>query len=162
MSRLPVSYALLLTALSALLFACGGEEPPSEPAAVYTSRAMVRELPKTPQAGAEISLFHEDMPEFRSATGEVVGMESMSMPFPVADAALLDGLAVGDRVRFEFEVRWEGKGHPLLVTDLEKLAEDVRLDFEMPSAETVPEVASESPPAGETPQEEESDTEHQH
>lgn len=133
----------LLPFSAILLTACGGVEPAQEPVEIYEVRGMVRQLPKAPRAGAEMRILHEALPEFRSETGEVVGMESMSMPFPVAQAELLEGLAVGDRVRFEFEVRWQGKGSPLLLTRIEKLPTDTRLDFEAP-----PEEAGEEAEAG--------------
>jgi len=135
----------LLTLLAtALLAACGGEEPAQEPAVVYASRGIVRQLPKAPRGGAELRILHEAMPDFRSQNGDLVGMESMSMPFPVAEAEIFEGLAVGDRVRFEFEVRWEGEGSPLLLTHIEKLPPDTRLGFEGPPQEDLPDAAEEA------------------
>jgi hypothetical protein len=115
---------------------------------------MVRQLPKTPRAGAEVNIFHEDMPDFRSQIGEVVGMESMSMPFPVAGPEMLEGLAVGDRVEFRFEVRWEGRGSPLLLTHVEKLPPGTRLEFENApeepgDGETAPQSVEDTPNATE-------------
>lgn len=133
----PLPFLALLAA--AMLTACGGEEAAQEPAEVYTSRGMVRHLPKAARAGAEMRILHEAMPDFRSENGDVVGMESMSMPFPVATSEIFEGLAVGDRVQFDFEVRWQGKGSPLLLTRVEKLPPGTRLEFESPPMEPVDE-----------------------
>ena len=132
-----------------ILVACAEKAPPpAEPSAVYEVRGMVRKLPKQPKAGAEVRILHEEITDFRTETGEVVGMESMAMPFPVADAGLLEGVEVGDRVNFTFEVRWETDGYPLLLTELAKLPEATRLTFELPS-----DAGSEEPPAdGDAPQ----------
>lgn len=111
-----------------LLAACGGppEAPPAAPD-VYRVRGMVRQLPAGP--AGDLLVRHEAVPGFKDADGEVVGMESMTMPFPLADASLAAGLAAGDRIEMEFEVRWDG-GNPLRITVLEKLPPDTRLEFE--------------------------------
>jgi hypothetical protein len=139
------SAILLASALA--LAACGpgspdgrtaGEPPP--PADTYETRGLVRQLPRAERPGSELYIHHEAVPDFRDADGEVVGMESMAMPFPVADPSMLDGLEPGDKVAFTFEMRWEG-GDPLLVTRLEKLPPETRLAFEQ---------AAEEPESGET------------
>ncbi len=118
--------ALLLPLLA--LAACGPSEPPPPPD-VYQTRGLVRQLPDAGKPGSALLIHHEAIAEFKDADGEVVGMESMAMPFPVADATQLDGLVAGDRIGFTFEVHWQG-GNPLLVTALEKLPPETRLAFE--------------------------------
>ena len=76
---------------------------------------------------------HEAIAEFKDADGEVVGMESMTMPFPVDDAELIAGLEAGDRIALDFEVRWD-EGHPLRITAIEKLPPETRLGFETDAA----------------------------
>ena len=86
-------------------------------------------MPAPDDARGEILVRHEAIPGFKNEDGEVVGMDTMSMPFPLADQALVAGLAPGDRIAMDFEVNWHG-GNPLEVTAIEKLPEDTRLDFE--------------------------------
>ncbi len=88
--------------------------------ATYRVEGKVRRLPKEGSPRQEVLIAHGALPNFRDRDGEVVGMEAMTMSFPLADTAMLDGLAVGDRIDFEFQVDWEGTP-PLVVTQLEKL-----------------------------------------
>lgn len=112
------------------LMACGGEPP--APPETYQARGIVRQIGggETP----ELLIHHESLPDFRNDKGETVGMDSMAMPFPAAQPALVEGLAVGDRIAFTFEVRWED-GPPLRLTHVEPLGPDVRLEFERPTTE---------------------------
>ncbi len=143
----PLAAVLLLLATST---ACDRE--PTAPPESYRVRGLVRQLPKPDAARGEIYIRHEAIPSFKNADGEIVGMESMSMPFPLADAELIAGLEVGDRVEMDFEVSWHG-GNPLRVTAIEKLAADTRLAFETaatespaPPDETAPETPTATPP----------------
>lgn len=124
---LPVLVCLAL----APLVACSSDPPSPEAEAtadVYSTRGVVRALPDPAKPGSELQIRHEELPEFKSIDGEVVGMKSMTMPFPI-DASMLDGVAVGDRVSFDFEVRWTGSP-PMEVTRLEVLPPETRLEFE--------------------------------
>ena len=139
MFRHPTTASLsILFVLPLVLAACGApEEPPPPPADAYQTRGLVRQLPSPDRPGSELYVHHEAIPDFRDADGKVVGMEPMAMPFPVADPAMLDGLAAGDKIDFTFEMRWEG-GKPLLVTRLEKLPPETVLDFESAEEEELP------------------------
>ena len=116
-------FCMLLAAISAC------EREPSVRPETYRVRAQVRQVPAPDAARGEILVRHEAIPSFKNEDGEVVGMDTMSMPFPLADQALVDGLAPGDRIVMDFEVSWHG-GNPLEVTAIEKLPEGTRLDFE--------------------------------
>lgn len=130
-----LSRPLLALALLAALACAPAEAPPATtaPPDVYQLRGVVRQLPDPARPGSALYVHHEAVPGFKSSDGEVVGMESMAMPFEVADDALLAGLAAGDKVAFELEVRWEGE-NPLRITELEKLPHDTRLSFEEDAA----------------------------
>jgi Cu/Ag efflux protein CusF len=70
----------------------------------YTMRAEVVRLSEKP--GGYLTLRHEAVDDFTDESGAVVGMDSMVMPFPVAQDASLDGLKVGDKIEAVMEVDW--------------------------------------------------------
>lgn len=121
-SALPVSLCLLLLAV---LPACGGgaPQPPEDeaPAAaqddgggdgggvqVYETRGQVTALPDPSNPLTNLRIRHEPIHDFVSIDGEVVGMDSMNMPFPVTEGVSLEGIEVGDPVSFTLEVDWDG------------------------------------------------------
>lgn len=126
------TYLLLLVLLSVPFIACGGGEVSEAEPDIYSARGIVRQLPAESRPGGELFIHHEAIPEFRDEDGEVVGMDSMAMPFPLASDTELGELAAGDRIRFSFEVRWQANGNPLQLTFWEPLGDDVLLDFEQP------------------------------
>ena len=128
----PLSLALGIS-LALFMASCNGSSPdPDESsAASYRTRGVVRQLAKGP--AQELFIHHEAIPTFVNMDGEVQGMGSMAMPFPVSETALPDDLQVGDKVSFEFEVNWTGSP-PMRLLALEKLAPDTLLSFEMPES----------------------------
>lgn len=138
--RCSFSYRLV-TALIVLSFgACGGNSPESSESASYTTRGIVRQLGDGP--AQELLIHHEAIPTFVNIDGEVQGMDSMAMPFPVDEAALPEDLQVGDKVSFEFEVSWTGSP-PMRLLSLEKLPPETLLAFEMPQDSGTPSESSE-------------------
>ncbi len=112
-----------------LLAACGGEPEPQVSApsgATYSVRGLVRAVP-TP-GRAQILIYHEAIPEFADADGNVVGMRTMTMPFEPAEGLELEGIVAGDKVRFALEVDWQGSS-PAHVTSVEKLPADTELEL---------------------------------
>jgi Cu/Ag efflux protein CusF len=103
---------LLLAAVGALLPPGGARatEPP-RPVKRYSIRAEVVRLPEKP--GGYLTLRHEAVDDFTDMDGAVVGMDSMTMQFPVARGASPDGLAVGDKVEATLVVDWD-QGYMLL------------------------------------------------
>ena len=92
----------------------------------YEVRGEVNRLP----AASADALFvrHEAIPGFVDMDGEVVGMDSMTMPFPLADGVDLAGIQPGDKVRFTLEVEWEGDP-PYRITRVEELPAATALDL---------------------------------
>lgn len=116
--------------LSLVMTACSGSpetDADAPKAQSYESRGIVRQLAAPP--GQEMQIHHEAIPTFVDMDGEVVGMGSMSMPFPVADTELPADLQAGDKVSFTFEVSWTGSP-PMRLLSLEKLPADTVLSFE--------------------------------
>lgn len=107
--------------------------PPGPPDATYAVRGEITRLPG--EGSREIWIHHEAIPDFVNDKGVEVGMDSMTMPFPLAPGVSLEGYAAGDRIAFEFEVRWQGEGRPMAITRLERLPDGTRLGFDPPAGE---------------------------
>lgn len=133
-SRTLAAIAPLALLVVALAVACGGEQraPAPGPDATYAVRGEIVRLPA--EGSREIWIRHEPIPDFRNVSGEVVGMDSMTMPFTLATGESLEGLAVGARVEFRLEMRWGG-GPPAAVAGLRALPAGTRLSFDPPASE---------------------------
>jgi Copper binding periplasmic protein CusF len=149
--------ALWLAAAVLPGLACGGPgaSPVSPSGTTYAVRGEIERLPDPATSGSarEIWIRHESVPEFENSAGEVVGMESMTMPFQLAADASVEGLQVGDRVAFELRVDWQGKGAPAEVSGLRKLASGTALEFDAPADANAPAAADDgaSGQPGDTP-----------
>lgn len=98
----------------------GGADDPEAPAHRYTVNGEIVALPDPARPdGTDLYLRHEAIPDFVGVDGATVGMEAMTMGFPLASGVDLAGLEVGDAVVFDFEVRWQGSP-PLQVTRVER------------------------------------------
>ena len=97
---------VLGVAVPAAFGGCGRKAPVSV-ADVYTVRGVVEKLPQAGGPDRELFIRHAPIPDFRDEHGKVVGMGSMTMPFPVADGVPLAGIAPGDPVEFAFAIRWK-------------------------------------------------------
>ena len=148
MPRVILPAAALAVSLTALCAGCAGPgggakdagtaaappaaaEPaatPSGPVQTYEMRGVVAGLPDPNDPSKEFLIHHEAVADFTDIDGDVVGMDSMTMPFPLAEGVSLAGLAVGDKVRFTLEVEWDGDP-PYRITRIDKLPPDSALDF---------------------------------
>ncbi|MEM7049591.1 MAG: copper-binding protein [Acidobacteriota bacterium] len=118
----------LLILLSLPWLGCGDAEPEAVPGTIYDSRAQVVSLPGESAVESALYLHHEAIDEFRDLDGEIVGMPSMTMPFPVASEVDLSEVEIGDKVSFSFEVRWEGDP-PYQVLRIEALPPQTELQL---------------------------------
>lgn len=144
MIRRPTPLFPALALAAAFAAGCGPDEPGggarAEPATppdgIYTVRAEVVALPDPKRTDdRQLRVRHEAVPDFVGFEGEVVGMASMAMPFPLAEGLELEGIEAGDPVEMTFEVRWEGAA-PLRIVALRELPAGTELDFE--TAEPLP------------------------
>jgi Cu/Ag efflux protein CusF len=120
-----------LAAAALALGACaggGGAAPAAGDVDIYETRGVVVRVPDPADPLSNLAIRHEAIDDFRSIDGEVVGMGSMSMPFPLADGVELGAIAPGDKVAFTLEVEWEGEP-PYRVSRIEKLPAETELDF---------------------------------
>ncbi len=120
---------LLVTFALGTAAACGGGSPSADsPKQVYTVRGMIRDLPNPDLPGSGFSVQHEPIDDFISLQGEVVGMSSMTMPFPLGKKVNLEGIAIGDPVEFKLQIEWDGN-KPVLVTSVKELPPGTELEF---------------------------------
>lgn len=122
------SVASALSALCLLVAACAPSAAPPAPAAQYQVRGEILRLPEPP--ARDLVIRHEAIPSFRNENGKVVGMEAMTMPFTLAPEVAVEGLAVGDRIEFTLEVRWDDPSRFARVTRVARLPEGARLSWD--------------------------------
>jgi Cu/Ag efflux protein CusF len=117
-----------------LLAACGDggkSQPAGRAPDVYHARGVVEQLPQAEGPYKALYIRHAAIPDYRDDTGAVVGMGSMTMPFPLAKGVAIDGLAPGDPVEFTFVVTWQPKsGYE--VSEIRELPAGTVVDFAAP------------------------------
>lgn len=105
---------------------------------LYTGiRGEIKSMPADGVAGDDPKIHHTQIVDFKGADGSIpvtadgiAGMRSMTMPFPMAEGVSLDGIAAGDKIEFDFEVRWNDGRASWEVTRIEKLDPSVEIDYE--------------------------------
>ena len=111
------------------LAACSASPPPAPAGArVYVVRGEVVQAPSPVTAGVQVLVRHEAIDDFVDASGTVVGMDAMVMPFEVATPLVAKDLAVGDKVEVRFSMDW--KEPRLRVERIERLPPGTVLRFE--------------------------------
>ncbi len=93
----------------------------AEDSYTFKVKGVVRALPGEGRAANEILVKHEEIPDYRDSSGEVVGMMAMTMPFYLAPQVSLKGIAEGDAVELVVEQRLQPK-YSEQVTSITKLA----------------------------------------
>jgi Cu/Ag efflux protein CusF len=93
----------------------------------YRSRGLVRAVDGR---GSEVSVAiqHEAIASFKDREGKAAPMASMTMLFGLDERLERGRLAPGDKLTFEFDVRWELRP-TLLMTSFEHLPSDATLDL---------------------------------
>jgi Cu/Ag efflux protein CusF len=115
------------TAAPILLLAmgCAAKEGPGRD---YTVRGQVRQLPDPATPGSSLYLSHEAIDDWMSRSGEVEGMDPMTMPFEVADGVSLEGIEPADYIEFTLHVDWDADT-PVTITRIRELPADTKLVF---------------------------------
>jgi hypothetical protein len=115
---------LLLLAVAVL----GGCRKSPDSGRIYTVRAQVVQLPDPANPGTGLTLSHEAIDDWTSRSGEVMGMDPMSMPFPVGEGVSLAGIQAGDVVEVKLRVDWGGDPE-VAITEVRKLPAGTKLVF---------------------------------
>jgi hypothetical protein len=115
---------ILIALIAAIaVLGCG---PKAETAARdYTIRAQVVQ---PPNATTGLYLYHEAIDDWVSRDGKVEGMDTMAMPFPVAQSVPLEDIQANDKVEVKLHVDWESD-KPIEITEVRKLPPDTKLEF---------------------------------
>jgi hypothetical protein len=95
---------------------------------VYTVRGQIQELPDPRDPLSGLYIRHEAIDDWIGIDGEVQGMDSMTMPFPVAEDVTFEGIETGDKVTFTLEVNYDADP-AVQVTGVHKLPDDPELEF---------------------------------
>jgi hypothetical protein len=104
----PARRSILPATLLVLLAACSAPPPPAPAGApVYVVRGEVVHPPSPVVAGMQVLVRHEAIDDFVDATGKVVGMDAMVMPFEVATLLVPRGLSAGEKVEVRFSMDWK-------------------------------------------------------
>jgi hypothetical protein len=112
---------LLITAIMAL--GCGPKTGTGE--RNYTVRAQVVQ---PPEAGTDLYLYHEAIDDWMGRDGKIEGMDTMAMPFPVAEGVSLEGIRANDKVEVKVRVNWDSD-RPVEVTEIRKLPPNTTIEF---------------------------------
>ena len=97
---------LLLPLLCLLAAGCSGRGDEAS-GQHYTVRGQVKQLPDPRNPGTGLYVTHEAIDNWVGRSGEVEGMDSMTMPFPVDEDVSLDDIQPNDAIEFEVHVDWE-------------------------------------------------------
>lgn len=92
----------------------------------HTLRGEVKQVPVP--GNSELFLHHEAIDDWTGRDGKVMGMDSMTMGFAVADGVSLGGIQPGDKVEATLRVDWEAR-MPVEITALRELPPDTELVF---------------------------------
>jgi hypothetical protein len=114
---------ILLACAAAALAGCGRPTSGHN----YVVRAEVVELP-APGNGNLLQLHHEPIDNYVTRDGQTEGMDSMTMPFLVADNVSLRDIHPGDKIEVILHVDWKTE-RSVQITGLRKLDPGLRLDF---------------------------------
>lgn len=113
------------------LVGCDSKPPSTAPAAkpgpTHTVRGKVEGLPVKDKPSTSFMVHHEAIAEWLRPDG-TKGMNSMTMPFPLADGVSLDGITIGDIVELTV-IQYLGDKVPYRVSSIRKLPADTTLNF---------------------------------
>jgi hypothetical protein len=86
----------------------------------YTVRGRVAQLPEPGNPASGFAVSHQAVDDFVDRQGEVVGMDPMTMSFPLGPQVSLAGLALTDPIEFVLHVDWSA-APPVRITSVHKL-----------------------------------------
>lgn len=126
----------VLVLLTMVAGGCSESEPPPPPAPqTYVVRGVVVQMPDPADPATAFRVAHEAIEDFQDGEGRVVGMDAMTMDFPLADGVRLRRISVGNKVELTLRVDWSGP-KPMEVTRVRQLLAETELEVVLPSEAT--------------------------
>jgi len=97
-------------------------------ARMYVIRGEVISVPQDGKPGTQFIVKHEPIDNYRDASGRVVGMSTMGMPFTPGEGVSLEGMRPGDKIEMKWVIQWKPEAKEY-VESLRKLPPETQLRF---------------------------------
>ena len=97
-------------------------------ARMYVIRGEVISVPQAGKPGTQFIVKHEPIDNFRDASGQIVGMNTMGMPFTPGKDVSLEGIGPGDKVEMRWIIQWKPEAKEY-VDSVQKLPTETQLRF---------------------------------
>jgi hypothetical protein len=127
-----IGFIAMLGAIIAAGCSHGRTNEQSEAAAsdaqTYVIRGEVISVPQAGKPGTEFIIKHEPIDNFRSDTGQIVGMNTMGMPFTPGKGVSLEGIKPGDKIEMRWFLQWKPEAKEY-VESVRKLPSETQLRF---------------------------------
>lgn len=94
----------------------------------YVVRGEVISIPQAGKPGTQFIVKHEPIDSFRSASGQIVGMSTMGMPFTLGPGVSLEGIKPGDKIEMMWVMQW-GPVAKEYLESVRKLPTETQLKF---------------------------------
>lgn len=98
-------------------------------AQMYVVRGEVISVPQAGMPGTQFIVKHEPIDNFRDASGQIVGMNTMGMPFTPGEGVSLEGITPGDKIELRWVLQWKPEAKEY-VESVRKLPEGTQLRFD--------------------------------
>jgi Cu/Ag efflux protein CusF len=95
---------------------------------IYVIRGEVISVPQAGKSGTQFIVKHEPIDNFRDATGKIVGMDTMGMPFTPGNDVSLEGINPGDKIEMRWVLQWKPDSKEY-VESVRKLPTETQLRF---------------------------------
>jgi Cu/Ag efflux protein CusF len=97
-------------------------------ARTYVVRGEVISVPQAGKPGTQFIVKHEPIDNFRDASGQIVGMSTMGMPFTPGESVSLEGIKPGDKIEMKWVMQWH-PGAKEYLKSVRKLPTETQLRF---------------------------------
>ena len=125
----------VIAILGAIIIAgCSSGQTNEQPAAAasdaqtYVVRGEVISVPQAGKPGTQFIVKHEPVDNFRDASGQIVGMNTMAMPFTPGKGVSLEGIRPGDKIEMRWVIQWKPEAKEYLES-VRKLPAETQLRF---------------------------------
>ena len=97
-------------------------------AQTYVVRGEVISVPQAGKPGTQFIVKHEPIDNFRNASGQIVGMSTMGMPFTPGKGVSLEDIKPGDKIEIRWVMQWKPNAKEY-VESVRKLPTETQLRF---------------------------------